>query len=767
MSSGCGDVLSLEDLKTAKKHQVFEAEVITGHAGGVPSGVAIDTANNPVTDQDQKTMPAIMRDAELAFEDQLTSQENAFQNFLLASGYQFMGDYTSGIITLSSLNQVLRYNGELWRLNASTTPPFTTTGTNSTTWAADSLHFVSVGDAALRQEMAAVTGPGLIGYSILQAFNRGTVGYKLNFQMTPYDFGAIADGTVHPLSERYASLALAQVDYPFVTSLTQSIDYAAFQRCVNEMVTRGAAGMSMGGRGQYALNATVTVNKTASVNEANKYIDFSGAQIMSYGGSLILNDKTFTGWTLANGVTLSGSTLVFAGTTAAQASASITLTGLTVGKKYAVSVVSETYTSEGTLRVRLDGVAISNSNESGPAARYAAFTATATSHVLELRDDTYSVTPTACVVNEVDVREAFYPILLKQAGTAIAHGSLICNNLRIVNKNSNAFGGLRCEDLNHALFDGAIAIDGFYGPAVHMLNMTVWSENNRFIMPKSANNREFIRFNREYINGANTGQNSFARTQIGPMVISGNRYAFVCGPTCSVYDSEIGTVNGNLTSNFRAIFCLHGDQTDTKAAAVRVENNSAPASAGVFEYGLNDLRRLSLGNVGTYTGLNLTASGSFAAGEVTLENDISSHDFRPSVPRFNTLSFGEKSGPLGTGLTYSQGTYMWSEILLNCTPGVAYQIGISRGLSPFHGVVEIDAGLRLADGSSYQGTKFATKVLKGTVASVDASKVVAYSVSHAISSETLALTWPGSSAPALTLTAAANRSIQIFARWTS
>uniref|UniRef100_UPI001F23830A hypothetical protein n=1 Tax=Escherichia coli TaxID=562 RepID=UPI001F23830A len=98
---------------------------------------------------------------------------------------------------------------------------------------------------------------------------------------------------------------------------------------------------------------------------------------------------------------------------------SITLTGMTVGKKYAVSVVSETYTSTGTLRVRIDGVAISNSNESGPSARYAAFTATATSHVLELRDDTYSVTPTACVVNEIDVREAFYPILLKQEGTAI------------------------------------------------------------------------------------------------------------------------------------------------------------------------------------------------------------------------------------------------------------------------------------------------------------------------------------------------------------
>lgn len=701
------------------------------------------------------------------FETQMTNQSNDFQQFMLSSGYQFMGDYSSGIITLTSLNQILRYNNELWRLNASTTPPFTTTGTNSTSWDMDSTHFVSVGDAALRQEIASVTGTGLIGYSILQSFNRETVGYKLNLQLTPYDFGAIADGTVHPLSERYASLALAQVDYPFVTSLTQSIDYAAFQRCVNEMVTRGAAGMSMGGRGQYALNATVTVNKTASVNEANKYIDFSGVEVMSYGGTLILNDTTFTGWNLVNGVTLSGSTLVFAGTTASQASASITLTGLTVGKKYAVSVVSETYTSKGTLRVRLDGVAISNSKESGPATRYAAFTATATSHVLELRDDTYSVTPTACVVKEVDIREAFYPILLKQAGTAITHGSLICNNLRIVNKNPNAFGGLRCEDLNHALFAGVTGIDGFYGPAVHMLNMTVWSENNRIFMLKSANNREAIRFNREYSNGDNTGKNSFARTQIGPMIISGNRYAFVCGPTCSVYDSEIGAINGNLTANFRAIFSLNGDQTDTKAAAVRVENNSAPESAGIFEYGLNDLRRLSLGNVGTYTGLNLTASGSFDAGEVTLENDISSHDFRPSVPRFNTLSFGEKSGQMGTGLSYTQGTFIWSEILLNCNPGTAYQIGISRGLSPFHGVIEIDAGLRLADGASYQGTKFATKVLKGTVASPDASKVVAYSASHDISSETLALTWSANSAPALTLTAAANRSIQIFARWTS
>lgn len=63
MSSGCGDVLSLEDLKTAKKHHTFEAEVITGLTGGVAGGAPIDYATNQVTGQVQKTLPAILRDA--------------------------------------------------------------------------------------------------------------------------------------------------------------------------------------------------------------------------------------------------------------------------------------------------------------------------------------------------------------------------------------------------------------------------------------------------------------------------------------------------------------------------------------------------------------------------------------------------------------------------------------------------------------------------------------------------------------------------------
>lgn len=56
----CGDVLSLEDLQTAKKHQIFEAEVITGKTGGVASGADIATATNAATGQVQKTLPQIL-----------------------------------------------------------------------------------------------------------------------------------------------------------------------------------------------------------------------------------------------------------------------------------------------------------------------------------------------------------------------------------------------------------------------------------------------------------------------------------------------------------------------------------------------------------------------------------------------------------------------------------------------------------------------------------------------------------------------------------
>jgi hypothetical protein len=50
-------------------------------------------------------------------------------------------------------------------------------------------------------------------------------------------FGEIGDGTLHPLSSAYSTLAKAQAVYPFVTSLTQQIDWAAAQLALNTAVT--------------------------------------------------------------------------------------------------------------------------------------------------------------------------------------------------------------------------------------------------------------------------------------------------------------------------------------------------------------------------------------------------------------------------------------------------------------------------------------------------------------------------------------------------
>jgi hypothetical protein len=79
----------------------------------------------------------------------------------------------------------------------------------------------------LRQDLALPTGAELVGVQ-----PQGNLSQVIQY-VSPEQFGAIGDGTVHPLSERYPTLAAAQAVYPFVTSLTQTIDWAACQLAGN------------------------------------------------------------------------------------------------------------------------------------------------------------------------------------------------------------------------------------------------------------------------------------------------------------------------------------------------------------------------------------------------------------------------------------------------------------------------------------------------------------------------------------------------------
>lgn len=115
------------------------------------------------------------------FQDAQTQRESDFQQFLLNSGYQFLGDYENGPYTIAARNQIIRYQNEFWRLNAATNPPYTTTGVDNTSWAVDVTHLVSVGDANLRQELSSENGSELVDY---KHGNSGTLAYSLHSRLS-------------------------------------------------------------------------------------------------------------------------------------------------------------------------------------------------------------------------------------------------------------------------------------------------------------------------------------------------------------------------------------------------------------------------------------------------------------------------------------------------------------------------------------------------------------------------------------------------------
>ncbi|EPR7624068.1 hypothetical protein ACUW0T_005917, partial [Klebsiella michiganensis] len=124
-----------------------------------------------VNDRESESLPdrfAVLRRTwfgmERAHDRQMQSQENRFDTFIASSGYKVVGDYTAGPLTITEYNQLIRYNNELYKLTAATDIPFTTAGNTDETWTdTDAAHFVSVGDAALRQNLGSGDGFKLLG----------------------------------------------------------------------------------------------------------------------------------------------------------------------------------------------------------------------------------------------------------------------------------------------------------------------------------------------------------------------------------------------------------------------------------------------------------------------------------------------------------------------------------------------------------------------------------------------------------------------------
>ncbi len=81
---------------------------------------------------------------------------------------------------------------------------------------------------------------------------------KLSLILNPKDYGAIGDRTTHPLSERYATLALAQADYPHAVALTDEIDWCAIQAMLSKASDIGDRSVRIDWSGNWFLNRGVT-----------------------------------------------------------------------------------------------------------------------------------------------------------------------------------------------------------------------------------------------------------------------------------------------------------------------------------------------------------------------------------------------------------------------------------------------------------------------------------------------------------------------------
>lgn len=128
----------------------------------------------------------------------------------------------------------------------------------------------------LKQELASSWGASLVGVS-----PSGNVQQTITW-VTPKQFGAIGDGTLHFLSEKFSSLAEAQAVYPHATSLSQSIDWAAIQSALNS----GSSTIDFRG-GVYIANSNLNgTNSVSLIGDANSSVNMTNQSSFTISGSL-------------------------------------------------------------------------------------------------------------------------------------------------------------------------------------------------------------------------------------------------------------------------------------------------------------------------------------------------------------------------------------------------------------------------------------------------------------------------------------------------
>ncbi|WP_430317008.1 SGNH/GDSL hydrolase family protein [Pseudomonas sp. p1(2021b)] len=159
-------------------------------------------------------------------------------DYLIAQGYESVYlTYGAGVV-VERQTQLVQRDGELYRVMNAADIPLTLTGT----WATDAPKLQAVGDAALRQALAAPGGANLVEYSESTTYNAGTVGDALSK----------LDG----LPDKVDGISSAQ-DYVVVDALYNGSDEtAAYQAAITKAIAEGKRYVKVSG--DLLVNGTVT-----------------------------------------------------------------------------------------------------------------------------------------------------------------------------------------------------------------------------------------------------------------------------------------------------------------------------------------------------------------------------------------------------------------------------------------------------------------------------------------------------------------------------
>ena len=154
--------------------------------------------------------------------------EQDFADFIAASGFMNLGNYTAGLV-LNNFNTTFTKDGLAYRAAPTTVLPYTTSGV----WASESSKFVIAGDSTLRQDLAAFSGAGLIGFRRYPTLPATTVdaAFKASGVISVVSAGAVGDGVADDtaaivLAEAAAFVSGAELLFPagYTFTSTASIE---------------------------------------------------------------------------------------------------------------------------------------------------------------------------------------------------------------------------------------------------------------------------------------------------------------------------------------------------------------------------------------------------------------------------------------------------------------------------------------------------------------------------------------------------------------